>query len=170
MKKVFGLAALALVLLPHVLSAQTTPVGDWKAVFVGPIATRPQMVSHIMFTIRLTSSGFTGTAHTEPEWPGDLDVSDLKFEGNHLTFRGTGRIGSSSTIGGVRTDHGYPKLLFDGTIKGDDMKLDLTWVTTELPETVSRAPLLMQATRVSKEPSVARSADVRGPCVYGSFR
>jgi hypothetical protein len=113
------------------LSAQATTnaVGTWKAVFVGPIGPQPKMVAS--------------------NWPGELDVSDLKFEGDRLSFTGTGKKGWRTGIGGVVTDHCCPKLKFDGTITRDEMTLLLTWGSTESDD-ASKAPLPMEAKRLSR--------------------
>lgn len=66
---------IAVLLLPAMLYAQTDAVGKWKAVFVGPMGSAPQMVDALTFSISATADGFTGTARAEPEWPGKLDVS-----------------------------------------------------------------------------------------------
>jgi hypothetical protein len=80
-----------------------------------------------------------------------LEVSELKVDGSHLTFTGTGKTGWESN----RVPHCCPKLLFDGTIEGDLMKLTLTWRSTESPDTSGAAPLPMEARRVSA-PSIPR--------------
>jgi hypothetical protein len=152
--KFSGLATLALLLLPLTLSAQANAVGDWKAVFVGPIGPRPKMVDEITFTIQATPKGFVGTARAA-SWPGDLDVADVILEGNRLTFTGTGRLGSSGTDNGAAWARCCPKLMFDGTIEGNKMKLTMTWGNSDGPDV--RPALPMEATRVAKEPSVMRN-------------
>lgn len=143
-------AIVALALLTAPLSAQTTtnPVGNWKAVFVGPIGPRPKMVDVITFSIQSTPTGLAGTAQAA-SWPGELEVSDLKFEGSRLTFIGTGKEGWSTGVGGNPMQyHCCPKLKFAGTIQGDQMKLMLTWTSTEFDDPNKEA-LPMEATRVS---------------------
>ena len=140
----FRVATIAVLVLPTMLFAQTSAVGKWKAVFVGPMGPRPQTVDFVMFTISATASGFTGTARTEPEWPGELDVSDVKVEGDQLTFTGTGKRGWS--VNGEH--HCCPRLVFAGTIKGDEMKLTMTWTSTEGPNDLDRKPVPMEAKRI----------------------
>jgi hypothetical protein len=137
------LVAIAAVVLPAILSAQANAVGNWKAVFVGPMGPRPQMVDAVTFTIQATSSGFTGTARAEPEWPGDLDVSDVKLEGDQLKFTATGRTGWS--VNGQY--HCCPRLVFVGTIKDDEMTLTMTWTSTERPDDPSARSVPMEAKR-----------------------
>ena len=150
--KCLRLAALALVLLSLTISAQTNAVGDWKAVFVGPIGPRPIMFDAVTFSIQVTPSGFTGTARAG-DWPGDLDVSAMKLEGDRLTFTGTGKKGWSTRFaGGPREDHCCPKLVFAGTIRGDEMKLTMTWQSTDRPDDPNAPQLPMEATRLSPEP------------------
>ena len=148
--KSFRLGIGALVLLTSSLSAQTTatPFGTWKAVFVGPIGPRPKMVAEITFSIQSTPNGLTGTAQAS-SWPGELEVSDLKFEGSRLSFTGTGKKGWSTGIGGVTTQHCCPKLKFDGTIRGDEMSLMLIWTSTEYDGS-DKEPLPMEAKRIAK--------------------
>jgi hypothetical protein len=142
------LIVVAFVLLGNTLAAQVTatPIGNWRAEFVGPIGPRPKMVDAITFTITSTSSGFAGTARASI-WPGDLVVSDIKFQGNRLTFTGTGAKGWSTGVGGVMTDHCCPKLKFDGVIDGDKMTLSLIWVSTEFDDP-NEPPLPMEARRL----------------------
>ena len=109
------LAALGLVLLPVTLFAQTEPVGNWRAVFVGP---RPKMVDAVTFSIKATPDGLTGTARAS-NWPGDLDVSDVKLDGDRLSFTGTGKMGWTES----GQPHCCPQLVFVGTMNGDEMKL-----------------------------------------------
>jgi len=126
-------------------TGQTHPaVGRWKAVFVGPMGPRPQMVSAVTFTIASSDAGFTATAKTEPEWPGELEVSDLKLEGDTVSFSGTGKSGWA--VNGE--PHCCPKLKLAGTVTGDTMRLTLTWVSTERPDAAMFKDLAMEATRV----------------------
>jgi hypothetical protein len=138
--------ALALVTTSLAAQATVTPIGDWRAEFVGPIGPRPMMVDAITFTIKSTPNGLAGTARAS-NWPGDLVVSDIKFEGNRLTFTGTGSKGWTTGVAGVRTDHCCPKLKFDGTIDGDKITLMLTWGSTEF-DSPSKEPLPMEAKRI----------------------
>ena len=50
---------------------------------------------------------------------------------------------------GRRIAAGSPKLLFDGTIDGDEMKLTLVWTSTGLGDP-GKEPLPMEAKRISK--------------------
>jgi hypothetical protein len=144
------IALAVLVLLSLALSAQPAadPVGNWKAVFTGPIGPRPKMVAEITFSIRSTPDGLKGAARAS-NWPGELEVSDIKFAGNRLSFTGTGSKGWSTGIGGVVTHHCCPRLKFDGTIDGDVMTLMLNWGSTENDDPL-KPPLPMEAKRVSR--------------------
>lgn len=149
--KCFRLGVIALALISVALSAQSAPdpVGNWRAVFVGPIGPRPMMVDAITFSIQSTPEGLKGTARAS-NWPGDLEVSDLKLTGNRLTFTGTGTKGWSTSAGGSGMQYYCcPKLIFDGTIRGDEMSLMLTWTSTEYDGS-DKAPLPMEAKRISK--------------------
>jgi len=142
---VAGLTVAAVALRPIALPAQASVIGEWKAVFVGPIGPRPKMVDAVTFSIELGSTGLTGTARAS-DWPGDLDVSNLKVDGDHVTFTGIGRIGW--TVNGEY--HCCPKLVFDGTIQGDKMTLTMVWRSTDSTDDPNKAPLPMEATRLSR--------------------
>jgi hypothetical protein len=132
------------------LSAQANPVGSWHAVFVGPMGDRPKIVDAITFSIQSTPAGLTGVARAA-EWPGDLVVTDLKFEGNRLSFTGTGKRGWSSSLpGGPMVYHCCPKLVFVGTIQGDEMKLEMTWTSTEVTDDPTARTVPMEAKRVAR--------------------
>ena len=132
------------------LTVQTNPVGSWHAVFVGPMRDRPKMVDAITFSIQSTPAGLTGVARAA-DWPGDLVVTDLKFEGNRLSFTGTGKRGWSSSLpGGPLKYHCCPKLVFVGTIQDDEMKLEMTWTSTEVTNDPDARTVPMEAKRVSR--------------------
>jgi hypothetical protein len=155
------LAVVALLAMPAVLAAQASAVGNWRAVFVGPIGPRPNMVGSVLFSVTAGPNGLTGTAKTMPEWPGDLDVTGITLDGNHLTFIGTGRDGWSVN----RQYHCCPRLVFDGTIKGDQMTLTMTWTSTEAPNDPTAAVLPMEATRL---PTGASPERFGFDCLAGS--
>ena len=100
------MALLVVLSLPATLLGQTNAVGTWKAVFVGPMGPRPQMVDSVIFTIEARGNSFTGTAKTEPEWPGVLTVSDVKLAGDTLSFIGTGKDGWTSNGQIITAVHG----------------------------------------------------------------
>jgi hypothetical protein len=128
--------------------AAPSAIGDWKAVFVGPIGPRPKMVDAIHFSIRDTPLGPVATAKAA-NWPGMLDVTDLKIDGDRVSFTGTGRAGWSVRPAGGPTEHFCcPKLLFAGTVRGDEMTLSLTWQRSDLPDDPRKQPLPMEAARV----------------------
>jgi hypothetical protein len=132
------------------VSAQTDPTGSWRAVFVGPMGDRPKMVGAITFTIQSTPTGLTGTARAA-EWPGDLEVSEIKLDGDRLSFVGIGKRGYSTRMPGGPLEHYCcPKLIFDGTIQGDEMKLEVTWTSTHLVTDPNARSLPMEAKRVSR--------------------
>ena len=86
------------------VSAQTDPTGSWRAVFVGPMGDRPKMVGAMTFTIQSTPTGLTGTARAA-EWPGDLEVSEVKLDGDRLSFVGIGKRGYSTRMPGGPLEH-----------------------------------------------------------------
>jgi hypothetical protein len=149
--KFLRLAVLVLVASPFALSAQADAVGDWEAVFVGPMGPRPKMFDRVTFSILAISSGYTGTARAG-HWPGDLTVSDVKLEGNRLTFTATGKMGwSTAHSGGPMVYHCCPKLVFVGTIEGNEITLTMTWQSTERPDDPDAPQLPMAAARLPKE-------------------
>ena len=148
--------------LPAILHGQTNAVGTWKAVFVGPMGPRPQMVDDVIFSIEARGNGFTGTAKTEPEWPGVLIVSDVKLAGDKFSFIGTGKDGWTSN----GQYHCCPRLAFAGTIKGDEMTLTMTWTSTERPDDPTATPLPMEAKRIKT--GFSGTVDVRTPVTAAS--
>jgi hypothetical protein len=147
--KSLRLACLALAALGTMPSAQSTPAGGWKAVFSGPLMSRPKVPAYFEIDIRRTDAGVTGTVRAD-QWPHDGVISDAKIDGNHLTFtsimeHGSWRTGSGS--GRAMIDHCCPKLIFDGTIDGDKMTLTLTWSSTEVSDG-SGVKHPMEATRL----------------------
>jgi len=138
--KLGGLVALIVLLLPPAASAQTNPYGDWKAVFTGPLETKPKPFSEVTFSIRPTASGLEVTAQAG-YWPGQLDISDVTLRGNRVSFIGTGRKGWGTGIGGVMTYHCCPRLSFDGIIQGDAMTLTLTQGRLLSPMKATRVPI-----------------------------
>lgn len=68
----------------------------------------------------------------------------MKVEGDQLRFTGTGKTGWS--VNGEY--HCCPRLVFVGTIKGDEMKLTMTWTSTERPSDPNAQPLPMEAKRI----------------------
>jgi hypothetical protein len=142
------LAVLVFVALPVALSAQADAVGDWEAVFVGPVGPRPKMFDRVTFSIQATSSGLTGMARAG-HWPGDLTLSDVKLEGDRLTFTATGKTEwSTAYSGGPMVYHCCPKLVFAGTIEGNEITLTMTWQSTEQPDDPNAPQLPMVAARL----------------------
>lgn len=132
------------------VSAQNDPTGSWRAVFVGPMGDRPKMVGAITFTIQSTPTGLSGTARAA-DWPGNLEVSEIKLDGDRLSFVGIGKRGYSTRMPGGPLEHYCcPKLVFDGTIQGDEMKLELTWTSTHLVTDPNARSLPMEAQRVTR--------------------
>ncbi len=147
--KSLRIAVVALAALASGASAQSTPVGEWKAVFAGPPAARPKVPSSFEITLERTGKGVSGTVRAD-KWLHDGVISDAKIEGNHVTFTSVMPQGSwSTTSGGVRVDHCCPKLIFDGTVAGEKMALTLTWRTTELADD-SGTKYVMEATRLKR--------------------
>jgi hypothetical protein len=101
--------------------------GVWRAEFTGPLGERPKMVSEIFFDLNADGGVLTGTVHAA-HWPGDATITDGKIEGNRVRFTMVGT--SSFNANGVI---GYPKLCFDGTRAGSQMKIDLLWTEARRP-------------------------------------
>ena len=120
---------LALTLLFWTAFSPQVPVsdahGNWKAVFVGPLEERPNMVSEMEFEFSVDGHELTGMAHIG-DWPGDAPISEGKIDGTRISFtvNGLSPWWSKSPTSSLT---GYPKLKFTGTVKGNDMKLLLNW-------------------------------------------
>jgi hypothetical protein len=137
--KVGVLVALAVLLLPSDVAAQANPYGDWKAVFTGPLYTRPKPFSEVTFSIRPAAGGPEVTAQAG-YWPGQMDISDVTLRGNRVTFVGTGRKGWGIGSGGTMTYHCCPRMSFDGSIQGDEMTLTMTGLGLQSPMKATRVP------------------------------
>lgn len=110
--------------------------GNWKAVFTCPVGERPKTVSEMIFQLNVKGDKITGTAHIG-SWPGDAEISEGTVDGDHFSFTVVGHYPWSGGRGGVLMASGYPKLVFTGTLNGDDMKLHVEWgsimITGEAP-------------------------------------
>ncbi len=113
--------------------------GVWKAQFTGPVGETPKMVSEIFFDVDAHGDGLTGTVHAA-HWPGDAPISDGKIEGNRVRFTmvGTSPFWANGVIG-------YPKLCFEGTRAGAEMRIVLRW--TEAKRSCEDATLYPMAAR-----------------------
>ena len=100
--------------------------GTWKAVFTCPAEQRPKMVSEMIFKFSVAGDKLTGHAHMA-NWPGDAAISDGTFDGDHFKFTAVGHLPWSGSRYGVVTASGYPKLVFTGTLSGNEMKVHLDW-------------------------------------------
>lgn len=112
--------------------------GAWKAVFTGPVGERPKTQSEWVFNLTADSSQVTGVAHMGA-WPGDAPISNGKIDGGHITFTVIGKVPYRATNGVVVTT-GYPKLVFDGVLKGGEIDLKLNWGGNELDMQARRVP------------------------------
>ena len=144
--RTFVLFPILIALLSPHLAAQTNAVGSWRAAFVGPTGSRPLTIEAVTFTVTQTAGGLAVKA-LAGSWPGELDVADVKLDGATLTFTGTGQSGWSTTGEGYRC---CPKLMFTGTIEGDDMTLTMTWQTTDRPDDPKAHVYPMEAKRLSR--------------------
>ncbi len=127
------LASVLCVTLLSTVSAHTDLSGKWKAAFDEPLAKRPKMFSEVVFDLKIDGDKVSGTA-TMMNWPGVCTISDGHVDGDHFTFYANGTLGSSS---------GYPRIKFEGTVKGDDMTVTFTWGFVGGPGMPSSAPLKM---------------------------
>jgi hypothetical protein len=136
-------------------TAQTNPTGTWKATFTGPIGDRPKPFGTVIFRFRVTDNHVTGTA-IMGSWPGETPLTDAKFNGEHFSVTAIGTMGWSTHMPGeARVDHCCPKMLFDGTIHGDDMSLTMVWTSTEAPsdEALKKTKIPLVARKVSDDPN-----------------
>lgn len=121
--------------------------GTWKAVFTGPAGERPKMVSEMIFNFNVDGNNVTGDAHMAA-WPGDAEILSGKIDADRITWTVIGKLPWTSTYRGVTTS-GYPKLVFDGTLKDGEITIKLNWgsILTTGEETPARE-LPMKAKRV----------------------
>jgi hypothetical protein len=101
--------------------------GVWRAEYTSPMGERPKMVSDIFFDLNTDGAAVTGTVHAA-HWPGDGPITDGKIEGGRVRFTMVGAL--PFTANGVV---GYPKLCFDGTRNGSEMKLEMRWAEAQRP-------------------------------------
>ncbi len=104
---------------------QIDPTGTWRAVFTGPMGDRPKMVSVMTFDLQVNGSQVTGMAHMS-NWPGDAPITEGKLEGDRISFTVHGKLPWSSKSPRVALT-GYPKLVFTGTLRGNEIDLSLNW-------------------------------------------
>ena len=123
----------------HPSHKQTALTGRWKAVFVGKENIRPKMFSEVVFDIVVNEDKITGTA-TMANWPGVAPISDGILKGDQVSLTSIGKIISSS---------GYPKMIFNGVIQGEVMKLTMTWSYVGGNDATS-PKWEMEATRIPK--------------------
>jgi hypothetical protein len=122
----FTLCALILLATLSLKASANDLNGTWKAVFIGPIGERPKMVSEMVFTFQVDGNKLTGDAHIA-NWPGDVPISDGKIDGDRISFMVIGKLPWTSRYGHGPTTSGYPKLVFNGTMSGHEMKIILNW-------------------------------------------
>jgi hypothetical protein len=127
-------------------AAQSPFIGNWQAVFVDSPPNRPKMFTTVTFSIRQLPDGQLAGTAVAGVWPGDLEVVDLKVEGEKISFTGVGSRPWSGVTAGVFARHCCPRLVFEGSMRGDQMELVLTWP----PEDggAGGPPLPMRADRV----------------------
>jgi len=108
------------------LSAAAVNVeGTWRANFAGPEETWPKSASPMTFDLHAEGGVVTGTAHIG-NWPADTPVSEGVLEGNHISFVViSDKVWLWNSPPQPATAH--PRLVFNGTVDGDDMKLTLTF-------------------------------------------
>jgi hypothetical protein len=152
MRTIPRLAALLAVLLLAGTAgtpAQSSVVGDWEAVFVGPTPWRPKSFGTVTFSIRDTPNGLAGAAQAG-SWPGDLQLSDLTVVGDRISFVGTGKLWWRTMRDGVFTEFCCPKLIFEGKMRDDQIDLTMIWTSTDPRASEKEAPVPMLAKRVTK--------------------
>lgn len=107
------------------------------------------MVSEMIFNFNVDGNTVTGHAHMAA-WPGDAEISNGKIHGDRITFTVLGKLPWTRSYQGVTTS-GYPKLVFDGTLRGGEIMITLDWesiLTTGEEETGRKLP--MRAKRVGE--------------------
>jgi hypothetical protein len=114
-----------LILVAALATSAADFIGTWKAVFTGPVAERPKMVTEMIFEVIATKDKLTGTAHMGG-WPGDAPLSEGNVEGDRISFIAVGKSPwrAASSAG---ESSGLPKLIFSGTLQGGEIQLKVVW-------------------------------------------
>ena len=105
------------------LAAEVT--GTWRAVFTSPVSELPLGVGEMIFDLNAVEGKLTGMAHMG-SWPGDAPLRDGKIEGDHISFTVIGKNPWTSRSANGEAS-GLPKLIFTGTIQGEQMQLTVMW-------------------------------------------
>jgi hypothetical protein len=95
--------------------------GSWKVIFVRGAAW--QSIGDADFDFKVEGNKLSGTAHIGVGWPGTAPISEgvriagSTIEGDRVSFLVLGQQPSSD---------GYPKMRFEGTVRGDQLQLTMT--------------------------------------------
>jgi hypothetical protein len=96
--------------------------GQWIARFTED---PPKTVAEVILDLKASGSELTGAAHLG-NWPGDVDFTGGKIEGDRFSFTVVGRYPWWSK-GPKGEASGLPRLTFTGAIRGDRMELSIVW-------------------------------------------
>lgn len=89
--------------------------GSWKVSFVRGVAW--QTIGDADFDFKVEGNKLSGTAHIGVGWPGTAPISEGTLNGERISFLVVGQQASSD---------GYPKMRFEGTVRGDELQLTMT--------------------------------------------
>ncbi len=89
--------------------------GSWKVSFVRGVAW--QTIGEADFDFKVDGNKLSGTAHIGVGWPGTAPISEGIIDGDRISFLVLGRQPSSD---------GYPKMRFEGSVQGDELRLTMT--------------------------------------------
>ena len=134
--RLMRIAAALLVVLAVGVTAQSTPAGQWRAVFAHPgDPGNPKMFTEVLLDLKVDGTRLTGTADM-PTWPGLAPIADGKTDGDQFSFTWTGLIPANANGRVV-----YPSMTFVGTVEGDSMQLTMTEGDVKREMTGKRLPL-----------------------------
>jgi hypothetical protein len=100
--------------------------GKWTVKYASGLAMKT--IGGAEFEFSVDGSTLTGNANVGFGWPGRAPVSAGRIEGDRILFTVQGKQWSST---------GYPKMLFKGTVHGDEIELTMDFY----PDTTSAQPL-----------------------------
>jgi hypothetical protein len=99
--------------------AATSPAdfeGTWNLRSTWPHGPGLKSVGTVVLEIEVNRDVVTGTAHIG-SWPGDAPIAEGHLRGDRISFDSRGHLESST---------GIPTCHFEGTLKGDEMVVEMT--------------------------------------------
>lgn len=88
--------------------------GQWKVQRVSGV--KFKTIAGAEFEFKVTGNNLTGTARVGHGWPGVAPISKGSTDGDQISFTVDGELPSSD---------GYPKMIFSGSVHGEEMHLTM---------------------------------------------